>query len=395
METTTQSRPALDIDLFTDEALLDPFPLYRLIRDAGPAVYLEQHGVWAMGRYAEVRTALDDWETFSSAQGVSINSVSNRTTKGIIIATDPPEHDRLRNVLADRLAPRAIRSLSARISEQAQELVDRVLAKGSFDAVADLARAFPVSVVLDLVGLPHNVRPKVLAWADAAFNAGGPPGPRTEAAYPLLQDQFAYLASLNPRDLEPGSFGRAIYDAADEGQIDPESCVPLMSAYVTAGLDTTINAISNAIMYFACHPQQWDDIRRDHSLLGSAVNEVLRIESPVLWFSRITTRDVQLEDVVIPEGARVMLLFSSANRDERKWMNPEAFDIHRNPVDHLAFGYGVHGCAGQGLARLEVTAILTALAKSVERFETGHPVRRINSRIRGLESLPTVAVPAR
>ncbi len=382
-----------EIDLFTDEALTDPWPLYREIRDTATAVRLRRHGVWALGRYADVRAALMDWETFSSAQGVALNPGSNTTTRGIIVATDPPEHDVLRGVLADRLAPRALRRMQADLEAQARALVEPLVAAGGFDAVEDLARAFPVQVVLRLVGLDPQIAPRALAWAEAAFNAGGPNDPRTVAASPLLEDQFAYLATLHKDDLTEDSFGWAIFDAADRGVIAQESVAPLMSAYVTAGLDTTINAISAAVRYFAENPEQWQMIRADRSLIPAAFNETVRMESPLQWFSRVTTREVDLGDAVIPEGERVLMLYGSANHDERKWADPDRFDLTRNPVDHLGFGIGVHGCAGQGLARLEGHAVLLALADLVERFETGTPERRLNNRIRGLAHLPTTVVP--
>ncbi|TDB85007.1 cytochrome P450 [Actinomadura sp. KC216] len=387
---TTSPAPALDLDLFTDEALLDPWPLYQQIRDTGPVCRLSRLNVWAMGRYAQVRAALGDWETYSSASGIGLNDVANEATRGLIIATDPPEHDRLRGVLAERLSPREIRKLGDDIRRRAAELVGDLVEKGEFDTVTDLAQDFPLSIVLDLIGLPQDGRDKVLTWADAAFSASGPEGPRTDAALPLLQDQLVYLATrATPDQLAPGSMGRAIYEAAEAGKIASESCVPLMSAYVTAGLDTTINAISNAVWYFATYPDQWDAVREDRGLIPSAFNEILRIESPVQFFCRVTTRDVDVEGMVLPEGSRVMMLYASANRDERRWPDPQRFDVRRNPAEHVAFGYGMHGCAGQGLARLEGHSILEALADRVTRFEVGTPQRRINQLIRGLSALPT------
>ncbi|MEV6122700.1 cytochrome P450 [Streptomyces sp. NPDC052077] len=387
---TNHPAPALDIDLFTDEAMLDPWPLYQRIRDAGPVCYLPRLGVHAMGRHAQVRAALGDWETYSSAGGIGLNDVANEATRGLIIATDPPEHDRLRGVLAERLSPREIRRLGEDIRRRAAELVGELVDRGSFDTVTDLAQGFPLSIVLDLIGLPQDGRDKVLTWADAAFSASGPEGPRTDAALPLLEDQMVYLATrATPDQLAPGSMGRAIYEAAEAGKIDPASCVPLMSAYVTAGLDTTINAISNAVWYFAEHPEQWDAVRADRTLIPGAFNEILRIESPVQFFCRVTTRDVDVEGTLLPEGSRVMMMYASANRDERRWADPTRFDVRRDAAEHVAFGYGMHGCAGQGLARLEGHSILEALADRVVRFETGTPQRRINQLIRGLSALPT------
>ncbi|MBS1698919.1 MAG: cytochrome P450 [Actinobacteria bacterium] len=381
---------AADIDLFTDDALAHPHEHYRRIRDAGTAVHLDRYGVWALGRYDDVRAALNDWQTFTSSEGVALNPASRATTKGLIIATDPPYHDVLRGVLTEKLSPRALRVLHGGLHEQAQVLVDEVIARGEFDAVHDLARAFPVQVVMDLIGLPRSLGDRALGWAEAAFNAGGPDIARTRDAMPLLEDQFAFLAEMHKDDLVEGSFGWVIFDAADRGIIERESVVPLMSAYVTAGLDTTINAISAGIGYFADHPDQWAALRADRSLIPSAFNEIVRLESPLQWFSRVTTRDVVYDDVTIPAGERVLMLYGSANRDERKWgEDADVFDVRRDNMDHIGFGSGVHGCAGQGLARLEGLAVFTALAERVSSFEVGARERRLNNRIRGWASLST------
>ena len=159
------------------------------------------------------------------------------------------------------------------------------MTRRSFDAVDDLARAFPVAIVLDLVGLPEqDGRDKVLQWADAAFSASAPMSDRTMASFPLLQDQLAYLSGISRDDLAPGSMGRAMDEAADAGRIPQEACVPLMSAYVTAGVDTTINSISNAVELFARHPEQWTMLRENRDLIPKAFNEILRYDSPVQYF---------------------------------------------------------------------------------------------------------------
>ncbi|QTX04383.1 cytochrome P450 [Agromyces archimandritae] len=380
-----------DLDLTSEAYVSDPHTAYDRIREAGDAVYLSTHDAFGVGRYDAVRQVLGDWETFSSARGIALNDLTNEATAGMIIATDPPEHDALREVLADKLSPRALRALGESVNAQAGVLVDDLLGRTTdFDAVVDLAQAFPIQVVLDLVGLPADGRDEVLRWADAAFSAAAPMSERTMAAFPLLQEQLAYLSSIHRDDLVEGSMGRAIYDAADAGRIAQESCVPLMSAYVTAGVDTTINAISNAVQLFAEHPEQWDALRRDRSLLPNAVNEILRYDSPLQYFCRVATRDAEIGGDPVAAGSRIVVFYPSANRDERKWGNPLEFDIARpDAAEHLAFSYGIHGCAGQGLARLEAQAMLGALAERVERFEVGEPVRRLNQLIRGLAHLPT------
>lgn len=390
--TLTTPAPHSDLDLFSDEVLRDPYPAYRNLRDQGAAVRLNALDAWALPRYESARRALGDWETFS-ASGVVLNETVAEMVVGTVLSTDPPAHTALRSVLSERLGPRAIRPLGQEIGQRADTLVDEVINKGSFDAVADLATVFPFSVVFDLIGLPDDARPNMLRWADATFTVMGPMNARAAESMPSLGEMFQWLATLGPADLKDGSMGRAIFEAADEGRIRPESCVPLLAAYAAAGLDTTITAVGNAVHLFATHPDEWDRVCADPGLIPSALNEVLRYDAPVQVFGRKTTRDVDIEDgATIEAGAQVLVLYGSGNRDERHYPDPDRFDVGRNPTDHLSFGYGTHACAGQALAKLEAQSIIAALAKRIRRFHIGAPTRHLNNTARGLESVPVTAV---
>jgi cytochrome P450 len=167
-----------------------------------------------------------------------------------------------------------------------------------------------------------------------------------------------------------------------------------MVAYLVAALDTTVNTLSASIWYLARNPEQWQLLRDDPELAGNAFEEALRIETPLVFFARTARTDTTFDEVTIPAGARVLVMFASANRDERRWQDPDRFDIRRKTTGHLGFGYGIHGCAGQGLARLEGQAILAALARRAKSIEVGEPVREYNNVIRGLKSLPAVVTPA-
>jgi cytochrome P450 len=184
-------------------------------------------------------------------------------------------------------------------------------------------------------------------------------------------------------------------DAVDDGRITHLGAVKTFSAYMTAGMDTTVHAISALLRLFAEQPEVWRALRNEPSLAAAAFEELLRLETPILGFFRITTRDVPVGGATIPEGARVMLHWGAANRDPDHYPDPAAFDIRRNPVDHLAFGYGAHSCAGQGLARMEVMALLLAFISRVQRFElTGNVARSGNPVVRGLNSVPIALTPA-
>ncbi len=176
-------------------------------------------------------------------------------------------------------------------------------------------------------------------------------------------------------------------------QVDAAAAPWLVMTYVTAGMDTTVHAIGHTLWLLGQHPDQWEALRADTALIPQAFREVLRYESPVQMFGRTVTADWAAGDnITVPAGSRLVVLFGAANRDERKRDDPDRFDIRRPNFDHLGFGYGLHGCAGQALARMEGEAILRALTERVTRIEIGQPVRHYNNELRGLESLPvTVA----
>jgi cytochrome P450 len=388
--------PVSDVDPFASDILVDPFGAYRSLRDAGPAVRSTVYPVWILARYSDVRAALADWQAFTSAEGVALTDEMNAPMRGGVLASDPPHHDVLRGVLSQQLAPRALAKLRADIDQRADALVADAVARGSFDAVTALTQALPVDVVADLIGLPREGRDKLLPGADAVFAAFGPLDDRMMARMPAFLEYQQYMRSFNDRSkVAPGSWGAAVWDAVDDGRIDSESAGQLMQAFLVAGMDTTINALSAYIRFLAEDADLFATLKADPSLIGSGFEETLRLESPAQAFFRNTTRDVDVDGVIVPAGSRVMLSFASANRDERHYPDPDRFDVRRNPVDHLAFGYAVHGCAGQGLARIEARALISSLLRRVDRLElAGEPVLHEHPVIRGLEHLPVSVVAA-
>lgn len=382
--------PASDLDLHTDHALLDPYPLYRELRDMGGVVWMRRYEMFALSRYDDVRSALANWEVFSSARGVMFNQMTNDRVRGVPLVSDPPEHERLRNVLKQPLAARELHELEDEIAAEAEILVARLVERKTFDAVADFAERLPVSIVSSRVGLPEEGRERMLEWAAAIFNTCGPLDKQhTQEAFPVAVEQMQYLMThAVPGKLKPGSWGDGLYQAAGRGELKPEECPVLMTDYMAPALYTTIHALSSAIWLFGQHPEQWDALRRDPALIPNAINEIIRIESPAQALTRYVTRDHEVDGVTLPAGARVMVLYASANRDERKWKDPDRFDVRREGVaEHLAWGFGKHACVGMGLARLEMKALLTALVNRVKRFELGAVERSTNMVLRGLKRL--------
>ena len=358
------------------------------LRSLGPVLYTPRWDAYVVPGYDEVRQVLQDWETFSSAGGVGLNDRANAMSGRGILTTDPPLHDSRRRVLNAQLVPREVARHHDFLVDEAERLVESLVSLGRFDAVADLAHPYSVQVVADLCGLPEDGREHLIERASAAFNTFGPDNELCNRSWQGFGDLYDYATHFaTPERLTPGRWGTEIYQAAEDGVVEHAACPGLVLAYAWAGMDTTVNAIASAVSLFADHPDQWELLRRDRSLLVSATNEVLRIEPPVQRFTRLTTRATELAGEVLPAGARVAVLFGSANRDERRFADPDRFDIVRNPHDHLSFGRGVHRCVGAGLAQEEIKAVMSALADRVERFQVVERVWRRNNALHGLERL--------
>jgi cytochrome P450 len=383
--------PTSDVDLFADDVVLDPYPVFTGLRDLGPVVHLPRNDVYALTRYDVVRDALADWETFSSTS-IAFNPAANEALTGTSLASDPPVHTQLRATLTENLSPRALRGLKGQITQKADALVAGLVEKGSFEAIDALARAFPLEVVADLIGFTGEVRANMLRWGQAAMEVLGPLNQRTAENFPVAGELYAWCSRVTAEDLADGSVGRGIFDAEARGAIPPGTAGHIIHQYLGAGVDTTIAAIGNIVALFARHPDQLALVREDPSLVPAAFNEVLRYWAPVHAWGRRVTRDVTVAGTDIPAGAQVAVLFGAGNRDPRHYENPDAFLVERNPVDHLSFGYGPHGCAGQGLARLEAHAVIDALARRVGRLVTGPEVRLPGNTTRSIEELPVLEV---
>lgn len=380
-----------DVDLFDDSVLIDPYATYKRLRDQAPVVHLAGRDLWAVTRYDGVRDALGDPATFSSTR-VGFNPMINEVLKGTTLATDPPDHAALRAVLTENLSPRALRKEREAIDEKADTMVRELVERGSFDGVADLAQPLPLSIVADMIGVGPEIKAQLIDWGEAAMNLLGPMNERSEAYLPRAQELYGWSHNSTAADLRPGSMGHAIFSAAERGEIPFESCGMIIHQYIAAGMDTTIASIGNALRLFGENPDQFELLRSNHSLVGAALNEVLRYHSPLPVAGRGVTRDIEIEGVAIPAGAQAAVMIASGNRDPRHYDDPDSFLIERNPIDHLGFGYGIHGCAGQGLARLEVQAALTALARHMKSFRIGESRPRLTNMTRGWESIEVLDV---
>jgi cytochrome P450 len=386
--------PTLDDDPFGPEILADPYDFHARLREAGPVALLPRYGVYAMGRYAEVYASLTDWQTFVSSRGAGLTDFAREKPwrpPSLLLEADPPDHTVVRTAMGAVISPRTVRALRADFAPVAEELADRLVARGVFDAVTDLAEVYPLQVFPDAVGLPVDGRENLLPYGALAFNAFGPHNDLLEAALATAAPvQEWILASCRRDSLAPGGFGAALWAAADRGEITHEQAPLLVRSLLSAGVDTTVYGIANAMYALASHPAQWKLLHADPSLAKFAFDEALRWESPVQTFFRTTTRTVDVSGVEIPSDSKVLLFLGAANRDGRHWGDDAgSFDIRRRAGGHVAFGMGVHQCVGQPIARLEAELVLAALARRVRRVEfAGDPVPKLNNTLKGWASVP-------
>ena len=385
--------PVITADPFSLEHLTEPHALHEQMREAGPVVFLDRYGIWGMARYEQVNAALKDWKTFSSAAGVGLSDFRKEKPwrpPSLLLEADPPAHTRAREVVGPILSPRALEAVREHFEREASALVERLAALGSFDAVSQLAEVYPIKVFGDAVGLTDEGRQHLLTYGNLAFNAFGPRNRLLEDSMASAQAAQRWIMDNCRREaLRPGGFGAQIWAVADAGKIPEEWAALLVRSLLTAGLDTTVNGIAAAIYGLARHPDQWSALREDPSLAAPAFEEAVRWESPVQTFFRTTTREVEVGGVRIPDGEKVLLFLGAANRDPRRWTNPDRFDIRRNASGHVGFGMGIHRCVGQTVARVEAEIVLAALARRVERIEiTGQSRRRPNNTLHAWSSLP-------
>ena len=377
-------------DFYGDGFILDPLPHYAEMRAAGPVLWLEQNHCYAVARYDEVFEVLRAPDRFQSGHGLSLNNEVNTRLVGSTLNTDGDLHTRRRSVTSVPIMPKNIRPLEDYIRDQAQSLAARLVAQGRFDAVRDFATVLPLSVVVDLIGLSDEGKADMLKWASATFNLFEGFNARSRAAFDDLLGLQAYLAKHGKRDtLKEGGLAQRIFEVAPEKGFTEAEAAQLMRDYINPSLDTTVSAAGFAVYHFAQSPDQWDMLRAQPDLVPNAVEEIVRLSTPIRAFSRYVAEDTEVAGVRIEKGSRIIAVFASANRDARVWDNPDAFDVTRNVRRHLGFGHGKHTCMGLHLARRELINLLEAMLPHVVRWELdGTPEIAMNNTIRAFAALP-------
>lgn len=402
MTTTQKSSPALDdIDLYDPDRYVAAPPhadFARLRRERPVHRQPTPDGgfYWAVTRHADVVTVSTDPETFSSERGsVVIEDLEPdllQMMRSMLLVMDPPAHGRYRRMVLHAFTPRMVDALEPRIRQVSRTILENVAASGEVEFVHDIAAALPVQVIGELMGIPEADRPRLRDWAeqltgnqDPDVNPGGNEG---EASFAM----GAYAVGL--ANDKRGKAGDDLTTTIVNAEVDGHT----MSDYefgaffvqmVTAGNDTTKTSLSNAVDLLLDHPDSLAALRADPSRIPTAVEEVLRYANPLHYFRRTATRDTELGGTKIREGDKVVMLYTSANRDEAVFADPDRFDINRSPNPHLAFGFGEHFCLGAKLARLEARVFLEELLSRFRTIERTGPARRQRSNLNNaLKALP-------
>ncbi|MBE1284922.1 MAG: cytochrome P450 [Rhodobacteraceae bacterium] len=390
--------PVWDIDPYDPDVLVDPMPYYRQLRERGEVVFLRRYGVLAVGRYDTTKAVFTDYENFVSSRGVGLEDFAVTEPwrpPSIILETDPPDHTKARRVMARALSPKVAKECARLFEEEADALVDALLEKGTFEAVTEFAEIYPTTVFPKAVGMTEVHQRYLVDYGAMVFNAIGPDNALRRAAMAHAPEIVPWIMASCARDrLTKDGLGAMIYDTADTGEITLDEAGMLVRSFLSAGVDTTVTGIGNALWCLSQNPEQWELLKSDPSLIRPAFEEVLRFTSPVHTFCRTAGRPTQISGVPVEEGTKVVCVLGAANHDPDKWGDPENFRVDRRPVGHVAFGVGIHGCVGQNIARAELQAVLSAMVRKVDRIEAiGEPVWRPNNAIRALDKLPIRLTP--
>jgi len=357
--------PSLDAyDPFDPAVIADPFPYYQLLQSEAPVFEVEKHGFFVVSRFDDVEEVAQNWEDYSTRWGPGPQRVESPVAS--ILQSDPPDHTRLRSIIARAFTPRAVKACDTLVREFARERVDAMLGLGEADLVDEYAIPIPVVVIAEILGVPRDDRAIFRKWSDDIVGAiAGKVDPRKSQA------EFGeyFSAVIERRRAEPrDDVISKLMGANHKGEtLSTPEVLSFCLSLLVAGNETTTGLIANLFFELAKRPDDWQRLRDDPSLIPSAVEESLRYDAPNQGLFRHTTRDVELHGVTIPAGKKVLLLFGAAGRDPRHFPHPERFDIARSPNRHLAFGAGVHHCLGANIGRLEATI---ALESALSRIAT-------------------------
>jgi cytochrome P450 len=390
----------VELNPFSHEFHEDPYPTYRWLRDQAPLYHNPELGFFALSRYRDVLAASLDWQTYSSAEGTTLERIDPRLfeTRPMIIFLDPPRHDLLRKLVSRAFTPRRVAALEPFVRQTVSDLLDRCVREGGGDFVHDVSMPLPMAVIFTLLGVPEADRRQLREWMDVSLDRDRDTPVIPERAIVAMASMLRYWMEFveGLRAAPNDGLVAALLDAEVEGddgrpaRLTDGEIVGFCNLLGAAGNETVTKLLANACVLFARHPDAYRRLCADPGTIPDAVEEVLRYTSPSQYQGRVTTRDVEWHGRTVPAGARILLLTGSGNRDEREFPDPDRFDPARRPEQHLALGHGVHFCVGASLARLESRVALEEFARRVPRYtvDEARCVRVHMSNVHGYEHVP-------
>ena len=393
----------MEYNPFARETQMNPYPVYRWLRDEAPVYHNAEIGFYALSRFEDVLQAHRDASTFISRYGPTIERWDG--TADVLIATDDPDHAWQRKLVSRLFTPRAISDLEPKVQAIAAGVLDEARERGELDVVVDFSGYLPMMVIAEMLGLPQEARSDLRRLSDRILDRSDADetGKATEEATAAMAEAQGILAQIveekerNPSD-DIASLLLTATVADEEGverRLTREQVVYRLMELIAAGHETTAKLIANGIVALTWYRDQRAELVSDPSLIPQAVEEMLRWDPPSHYQGRWVERDVTLHGVTIPAETRVILVTGAANHDERVFEDPELFDIHRKIERHVAFGFGIHLCIGAALARLESRIAFEELLRRYPNYELSQPIRRAySSNVRGLSNLPIVLAPA-
>ncbi len=389
-----------EFDPFSDTFFDDPYSTYARLRDEAPVYFNETYGFYAVSRYSDVVAVHADPVRFVSSYGVTLEMLRHRRPMGtnMMIVMDPPEHTRQRRLVSQAFSRRAIGSLEPLVATVISDLLDGLSGRAEFDVVSEFAALFPVEVISSMLGVPEGERQKIRVWVDTMLHREeGNPNTTQEGMDAALRLAGYFLDLTRFKRAEPDGLlmtkliDVVLEDADGTGHhLSDEDVASFAALIVSAGSETVTKLIGSGVVLFDQHPDQWELVRADTAAIPPAVEEVLRMYPPSQYQGRYAIEAVTMDGGTIPAQSPVLLLTGAATRDPREYDHPDKFDITRGGRTTLAFGYGVHGCLGAWLARLESRLAFEGIRSRWPRLSVHHEgLERVNmSNVAGYSHVP-------
>jgi cytochrome P450 len=388
---------AADINPFLPEVHAHPYPVYRAMRESDPVHWSPDLGVWFLSRYEDVMALLRDQRFSADRSRSSLYVAPPRAVYRSLLTLDPPDHTRLRGLVSKAFTPRVVEALRPRIEMIVDRLLDAAAARGEMEAITEFAYPLPVTVIAEMLGVPAEDWERFREWSATLAASLDPvmPEERWARVFPARDALFDYFRIIvaerrsRPRD----DLISAMVAAEENGDVLSEHELLVMcNLLLVAGHETTVNLLGNGLLALLTHPETMAELRARPALTESAVEELLRFDSPVQFTGRVAVEEAEIGGRTIAPRQSVVAMLGAANRDPDQFPSPDRLDLARSPNLHLAFGRGIHFCLGAPLARLEGQIALTAMLQRFPRMRLGDAGARLRDTVvlRGLSSLPLV-----